>query len=132
MGNLLTCRPPAASSTVFLPDSKARPLKIPVSSTAADLMLEHPRHFVAELTGGRKFPLPADHMLEAKKAYVLVPMAAGKVPARSLSLSNGSPVAMDPPPELLLQRQHSLKAWKPSLRTIEERSMERKMPHWLF
>ncbi|KAI0529435.1 hypothetical protein KFK09_001984 [Dendrobium nobile] len=133
MGNLLSCRAPT-SKFIFLPDGKARPIE--TSMTVAELMLEHPCHFVAEHTSGRPVPLPADYKLDAKMAYVVLPMTAGKVAARSKSLptilKDESSELMEGGSEILLQRQYSSKGWKPSLGTIEEWSLVKKVPHWLF
>ncbi|PKA56676.1 hypothetical protein AXF42_Ash012806 [Apostasia shenzhenica] len=147
MGNLLACSSPVAGFSssggivVFMPDGGVRRLKTPVA--AAELMLEHPGHFVAELVGGaRPVALPADYELEKRTLYAVVPMAGGKAAmARSRSLPaagrvDGSPAAEGMefgwPPELALQRQYSSKGWKPSLGTIEERCMVKKVPHWLL
>ncbi|KAH0470195.1 hypothetical protein IEQ34_001753 [Dendrobium chrysotoxum] len=133
MGNLLSCRAPTGKF-IFLPDGKARPIES--SMTVAELMLEHPCHFVAELTNGRPVPLPADYKLETKKAYTVLPMMAGKAAARSKSLptilKDESSELMEDGSEILLQRQYSSKGWKPSLGTIEEWSLVKKVPHWLF
>lgn len=99
-------------------------------------MLEYPRHFVAELASGKPVPLPADCKLEAKKSYIVLPMEAEKAVARSKLLpalmKDESSEAAEGQPEILLQRQFSRKGWKPSLRTIEEWSLAKKVPHWLF
>ncbi|KAG1371337.1 hypothetical protein COCNU_16G004310 [Cocos nucifera] len=42
-----------------------------------------------------------------------------------------SPEVFGAGPEFL-RRQFSSKGWKPSLRTIEEQALERKVAHWLF
>ncbi|XP_039056464.1 uncharacterized protein LOC120199471 [Hibiscus syriacus] len=49
---------------------------------AAELMLEHPQHVVvefnAEIDQRRPIPLPADHKLDVKKLYVMLPVRRGK------------------------------------------------------
>ncbi|XP_020589714.1 uncharacterized protein LOC110031024 [Phalaenopsis equestris] len=133
MGNLLSCQK-RVGNFVFLPDGGARPIES--SMTVAELMLEHPSHFVAQLTSGKPVPLPADYKLEVEKTYVVLPMGTRKVGTRSKSppnmMKDESSEGMDCQSEILLQRQYSKKGWKPSLRTIEEWALVKKVPHWLF
>ncbi|KAG0466795.1 hypothetical protein HPP92_017741 [Vanilla planifolia] len=135
MGNMLSCRSTAdVTGTIVLPDGEIRSLEIPMS--AAELMFEHPHHFVVELGSRVSLPLPADHKLEARKAYAVLPMARGKSIARSQSFpistkDESSYEDLVGQPAVILRRQYSSKGWKPGLGTIAER-LEKKIPHWLF
>ncbi|URD82073.1 hypothetical protein MUK42_02309 [Musa troglodytarum] len=123
-------------------------------------MLEHPRQYVLDLRSlsagnSNAAPLPADHMLEAGEAYVMLPMARGRATGlstgearRVLAAATRSMRNMRQPtctravgeveseraewPAEEFERQHSSKRWKPSLGTIEEERLERKVPHWLL
>ncbi|CAL9125336.1 unnamed protein product [Musa textilis] len=157
MGNLLSGQ--AHDGKVVLPDGTVLELDRPTS--VAELMLEHPRQYVLDLRSlsagnSNAAPLPADHMLEAGEAYVMLPMARG----RATGLSTGearrvlaaatrsmrkmrqptctravgeveSERAEWPAEEFeegteFFRRQHPSKRWKPSLGTIEEERLERK------
>ncbi|XP_058740447.1 uncharacterized protein LOC131612701 [Vicia villosa] len=161
--------------------------------TAAELMLEHPKHVVVEfhsaLNQKKPTPLPADKNLEMNKKYVMVPMKPGKPVGlkaedcrRILSVVNSSidssnylmcsqgfvpwlvrflkkrneaigevekslemngeerfefceflPEMMEERGEYLnLSRQLSGKGWKPSLDTIKEKKVKKKVSGWLF
>ncbi|KAE8665395.1 hypothetical protein F3Y22_tig00112616pilonHSYRG00006 [Hibiscus syriacus] len=201
MGNhfgALICSPPhsAGAGKVILWDGSIQ--EFSSSSTAAELMLEHPQQVVAEfqaaVNGKRPVPLPADQKLDVKKVYVMLPFNRGKpttlssddarrvlVSANSVLRSNSkrllsssglfplfakicpanhmremeqkSPLpekgnageraekagsltellreSMEDLPEYL-KRQYSGKGWKPSLDTIKEKKIERKLSHWLY
>ncbi|KAG6536563.1 uncharacterized protein LOC122005891 [Zingiber officinale] len=82
MGNLLSCRV-ADVGMVVLSDGTVRELNGP--TPVAELMLEHPREFVVDLHAltaakGTNYvtPLPADHLLDPDKVYVMLPMAPRK------------------------------------------------------
>jgi hypothetical protein len=105
MGNLVSAGAAAAASgggKVVMADGSVRALSEPVS--VAELMMDHPRHFVVDARvlreqgrrdhhhhrqqqhqqggGGAKVaPLPADHVLGAGGVYVLLPATRGKVSA---------------------------------------------------
>ncbi|CAL9130765.1 unnamed protein product [Musa acuminata var. zebrina] len=157
MGNLLSGQ--AHDGKVVLPDGTVLELDRPTS--VAELMLEHPRQYVLDLRSlsagnSNAAPLPADHMLEAGKAYVMLPMAHGRATGlsagearRVLAAATRSMTKMQQPPctravgvteseraewpaeefeegTEFFRQQHSSKRWKPSLGTIEEESLERK------
>lgn len=205
MGNYVTvtCRPSnTGAGKVILWDGSVQEFSWPL--TAAELMLEHPQHFVAELHAAvnekRSIPLPADQKLDMKKVYVMLPLKRGKPTtlsseeARRVLLSANSLLRSKslllPPSKFLpwfagicptvnveeigrrqrfpsqkkddggdseirhdevrclteflaesvelarpeyLNRQISGKGtWKPSLDTIKEKKVERKVSHWLF
>lgn len=94
MGNLLSCRV-ADVGIVVLSDGTVRELDGP--TPVAELMLEHPSEFVVDLhaltaTNSTKVtPLPADHLLDPDKAYVMLPMAPRKT-AVSLSATEARQV----------------------------------------
>ncbi|GMI69465.1 hypothetical protein like AT4G02090 [Hibiscus trionum] len=197
MGNffsVVVCAPSHTAGKVILWDGSVQEFSSPV--TAAELMLEHPQQVVAELhtavNGKRPLPLPADHKLDVKKVYVMLPVNRGKpttlssndahrrvlVSANSVlrskpllsssrlfsllarirpanhmqetkqksslpekgnvggrveevgCLTEVLPESMEGLPEYL-NRQYSGKGWKPSLDTIKEKKVERKVSHWL-
>ncbi|KAK1294343.1 hypothetical protein QJS10_CPA16g01637 [Acorus calamus] len=146
----------AVAGKIVLPDGTARPLDRPMH--AAELMLDHPQHYVIEFkpsilcSGARPIPLPADHLLDPRKAYLMVGVRPGKVSvgsgdvrrvldkakaktstARILPMTSG--VLMDGQDRTMvveevveerpefLGRQVSGKAWRPSLDAIEEREL---------
>lgn len=81
MGNSAPHRLPPPVGKVILSDGGVFTYHEPL--TVAELMLEHPRQVVAELTApvinGRKpAPLPADHNLEMSKTYIMIPIKKGK------------------------------------------------------
>ncbi|RWW41425.1 hypothetical protein BHE74_00053096 [Ensete ventricosum] len=157
MGNLLSGQ--AHDGKVVLPDGTVLEFDRPTS--VAELMLEHPRQYVLDLTSlsaadnSNAAPLPADHMLEVGKAYVMLPMARGRATGLSTGEARRVLAAIQSMTKILqptctrtagaewhgeefeagaefFRRQHLSKRWKPSLGTIEEESLERKTPHWLF
>ncbi|XVF32875.1 hypothetical protein REPUB_Repub17cG0120600 [Reevesia pubescens] len=198
MGNYIssvTCRPSdTAVGKVILWDGSVQEFSWPL--TAAELMLEHPQQVVVEFHAAvnekRPIPLPADHKLNVKKVYLMLPVKRGKPTTlsseearravlsansvlRSKSLLSSSkflpifsrictadyieeigqkfplqkkenvceikpeevrysteflPESLDRPE--YLNRQYSGKGWKPSLDTIKEKKVERKVQHWLF
>ncbi|XP_030532818.2 uncharacterized protein LOC115742569 [Rhodamnia argentea] len=79
MGNFASIhhQQPRPASIVLLYDGSTREFEHP--PTVAELMLDHPRHVVAEFRSAvegsrRPTALPADQTLEAKKLYVMLPM----------------------------------------------------------
>ncbi|XP_077250806.1 uncharacterized protein LOC143890127 [Tasmannia lanceolata] len=78
MGNYISHR--NCAGKIILPDNTVHIFESPVS--VAELMLEHPKHFVVEFqsleAGNRPAPLPADKKLETKKIYLMLPMKSGK------------------------------------------------------
>ncbi|KAL4313121.1 hypothetical protein GQ457_01G054180 [Hibiscus cannabinus] len=199
MGNYVTslaCPSSDTSGKVILWDGSVQEFSWPL--TVAELMLEHPQQVVAEFQSAvnqkRPVPLPADHQLDVKKVYVMLPVKRGKPTTlsseearrvlssansvlRSKSVLQSSkflplfaricpandvremgqkiplqkkengdevhgevrclteflPETGEGRPEYLI-RQYSGKGWKPSLDTIKEKMIERKIkvPHWLF
>ncbi|CAM0907509.1 unnamed protein product [Alopecurus aequalis] len=144
---------------IVLPDGSVRALGEPVS--VAELMVEHPCHFVVDArlvstVGSAKVAaLPADYVLHGAGVYVVLPATRGRVSAdqarRALAASRTLPQSRSMPseqqdeeaaprasglgdyqPEFLSQELKRSGPWKPSLKTIEERSLPRKVPHWLF
>ncbi|MBA0821787.1 hypothetical protein Gotur_000207 [Gossypium turneri] len=199
MGNYVTalaCPPSDTAGKVILWDGSVQDFSWPL--TAAELMLEHPQQVVVEfheaVNQKRPVPLPADHKLDVKKVYVMLPVKRGKPTTLSSEearrvLSSASSVlrskSVSPSSKFLplfaricpandilemaqklplqkkenggekpeevqclteflmetvegrpefLNRQYSGKGWKPSLDTIKEKKVERKVkvPHWLF
>ncbi|GMI73721.1 hypothetical protein like AT4G02090 [Hibiscus trionum] len=196
MGNYVTSLASDSSGKVILWDGSVQEFSLPL--TVAELMLEHPQQVVAEFQAAvnqkRPVPLPADHELDVKKVYVMLPIRRGKPTTlsseearrvlwsansvlRSKSVLQSSkflplfakicpandvremghkiplqkkengdemngevrcstellPETVEGRPEYLI-RQYSGKGWKPSLDTIKEKMVERKVrvPHWLF
>ncbi|KAE8708173.1 hypothetical protein F3Y22_tig00110356pilonHSYRG00222 [Hibiscus syriacus] len=83
MGNHITtatCLPSDTAGKVILWDGSVQEFSCPLE--AAELMLEHPQHVVvefnAEIDQKRPIPLPADHKLDVKKLYVMLPVRRGK------------------------------------------------------
>ncbi|KAF7006579.1 hypothetical protein CFC21_021614 [Triticum aestivum] len=158
MGNLVSAS--AGGGKIVLPDGSVRALGEAVS--VAELMVEHPRHFVVDArlaaAGAAKVAaLPADHLLDGAGVYVVLPATRGRVSAdearraltasrllarcRSMPVSaqeqrdEAAPLLGGPgghQPEFLSQELTRSGPWKPSLKTIEERVLPRKVPHWLF
>ncbi|KAE8775048.1 hypothetical protein D1007_52485 [Hordeum vulgare] len=158
MGNLVPAS--AGGGKVVLPDGSVR--AVGEAASVAELMVEHPRHFVVDArlvaAGGAKVAaLPADHLLDGAGVYVVLPATRGRVSAdearRALAASpllarcRSMPVSAlerrdeaapllgvvgDQQPELRSQELTRSGPWKPSLKTIEERVLPRKVPHWLF
>jgi hypothetical protein len=160
MGNFASAG--GGAGKIVLPDGTVRALGEPVS--VAELMVEHPCHFVVDArvistVGGAKVAaLPADDVLHGAGVYVVLPAARGRVSAdevrrvlaaasrplpRSGSMQAGGQEQRDEAaakleglggrrPEFLTREMTSSGPWKPSLRTIEELSLPRKVPHWLF
>ncbi|GMI98877.1 hypothetical protein like AT4G02090 [Hibiscus trionum] len=89
------------------------------------------------LSSSRLFPLlaricPAHHMQEMGRK----PPLQGKGTVRERveevgCLTELSPESMEGLPEYM-NRQYSGKGWKPSLDTIKEKNVERKVSHWLY
>ena len=160
MGNLVSAS--AGGGKIVLPDGSVRALGGETVSVA-ELMVEHPRHFVVDARlaasgGGAKVAaLPADHLLDGAGVYVVLPATRGRVSAdearraltasrllarcRSMPVSaqeqrdEAAPLLGGPgghQPEFLSQELTRSGPWKPSLKTIEERVLPRKVPHWLF
>ncbi|KAL8527233.1 hypothetical protein ACS0TY_005204 [Phlomoides rotata] len=81
MGNSPPHRLPPSAGKVILSDGGVFTYDEPL--TVAELMLEHPRQVVVELTkpmtnGGKPTPLPADQKLETEKTYLMLPIRKGK------------------------------------------------------
>ncbi|KAJ8623340.1 hypothetical protein MRB53_031869 [Persea americana] len=80
MGNYLSRRTCAIAGKIILSDGTVHEFDRPM--VVAELMLEHPQHFVFELgslvSGHRPIPLPADQKLDLEKAYLMSPMKRGK------------------------------------------------------
>uniref|UniRef100_A0A453ALH4 Uncharacterized protein n=4 Tax=Triticinae TaxID=1648030 RepID=A0A453ALH4_AEGTS len=160
MGNLVSAS--AGGGKIVLPDGSVRALGGETVSVA-ELMVEHPRHFVVDARlaasgGGAKVAaLPADHLLDGAGVYVVLPATRGRVSAdearralttsRLLARCRSMPASAqeqrgeaapllgglgDQQPEFLSQELTRSGPWKPSLKTIEERVLPRKVPHWLF
>ncbi|KAE8685184.1 hypothetical protein F3Y22_tig00111100pilonHSYRG00158 [Hibiscus syriacus] len=162
MGNYITtatCLPSDTAGKVILWDGSVQEFSCPLE--AAELMLEHPQQVVVEFNATinqkRPIPLPADHKLDVKKIYVMLPVRRGKPITLSSEearrvLSNGTghkfplqkkesaderPDGVRSSMELFpessesrpeyLNMQYSGKGWKPSLDTINE-----KVRHRLF
>ncbi|KQK22024.1 uncharacterized protein LOC100836996 [Brachypodium distachyon] len=95
MGNLVSAAgAKSGGGKVVMADGSVRALSEPVS--VAELMMDHPRHFVVDAHALRQqekhhqqqrkaatkvAPLPADHVLGAGGVYVLLPAVRGKVSA---------------------------------------------------
>ena len=158
MGNFAS----AGGGKIVLPDGSVRALGEPVS--VAELMVEHPCHFVVDArllsaVGSAKVAaLPADDVLDGDGVYVVLPATRGRVSAdearrvlaasrtlpRSRSMPSGAREQQDEAtatrasgfgdyqPEFLSQELKRSGPWKPSLKTIQERSLPKKVPHWLF
>ncbi|URE04979.1 hypothetical protein MUK42_19951 [Musa troglodytarum] len=159
MGNLLSCQAPdSCGGKVVLSDGTVHEFDCPTS--VAELMLEHPRQFVVDVrslsaANSKAAPLPADYMLEPDKVYVMLPVARGKAARlsaddarRAQALASRSRLKQrsasaapflsvlsartEAPAEPEFLRQFSSKRWAPTLGTIVEKSMEKKVPHWLL
>ncbi|XP_047063508.1 uncharacterized protein LOC124671128 [Lolium rigidum] len=143
---------------IVLPDGTVRALGEPIS--VAELMVEHPCHFVVDArlvssVGGAKVAaLPADDVLQGAGVYVVLPAIRGRVSADDVrrvlatapqplcQKAGGQEQRDEAPtrieglgyhqPEFLSREMTSRGAWKPSLKTIEELWQPRKIPHWLF
>ncbi|XP_039021405.1 uncharacterized protein LOC120153544 [Hibiscus syriacus] len=83
MGNYITtatCLPSDTAGKVILWDGSVQEFSCPLE--AAELMLEHPQQVVVEFNATinqkRPIPLPADHKLDVKKIYVMLPVRRGK------------------------------------------------------
>lgn len=87
MGNYVSSRRTSeyrtADCKVVLPDGSTVHT-FPRGTSVAELMLEHPQHCVVELrslmagSGIKSQPLPADHKLDPKGVYLMLPMRQGK------------------------------------------------------
>ncbi|KAJ4764449.1 multidrug resistance protein ABC transporter family protein [Rhynchospora pubera] len=69
---------------IIFSDGTTRILTEP--TTVAEIMLDHPNHYVIDShlvpTQGTKLnPLPADHILDPSKVYILLPVTRGKLSA---------------------------------------------------
>ncbi|XP_047309327.1 uncharacterized protein LOC124912720 [Impatiens glandulifera] len=96
MGNGVSHRPESSSGKVILSDGTIH--EYDTQLTAADLMLDHPRHMVVEISHSGKditvnskqqhrrpiIPLPADKKLEKEKLYFMMPMKNRGKPASFL------------------------------------------------
>ncbi|GMI85825.1 hypothetical protein like AT4G02090 [Hibiscus trionum] len=84
MGNYMsstnTCLPSDSTGKVILWDGSIQEFTRPLE--AAELMVEHPQQVVVEFNATinqkRPIPLPADHKLDAKKLYLMLPVKRGK------------------------------------------------------
>ncbi|KAB2070014.1 hypothetical protein ERO13_A08G119133v2 [Gossypium hirsutum] len=83
MGNYIstaTCFPSDSTGKVILWDGTVQEFGGIVE--AAELMVEHPQQVVVEFNAGvhqkRLIPLPADHKLDVKKLYIMLPMKRGQ------------------------------------------------------
>ncbi|KAJ0978597.1 hypothetical protein J5N97_014071 [Dioscorea zingiberensis] len=164
MGNCITCSAEAPGGKIILPDGTARSLGSMVS--VAELMLEHPSHFVFDLQAlsghaTTAAPLPADHELDPHKIYVVLPSSGATVEKARRRVSGGASVLRSwsfpviscgfrsgegeeetgynvkarCSTEVQSEREGLLRSragWKPSLGTIEERVLEKKVFHCLF
>ncbi|XP_058083115.1 uncharacterized protein LOC131231049 [Magnolia sinica] len=85
MGKYVACWARAFAGKVILPDGSVHEFDSPL--TVAELMLDHPQHFVAEfrsiVAGNKPAPLPADQTLKLEKVYVMVPQKGGRAVALS-------------------------------------------------
>ncbi|XP_051213519.1 uncharacterized protein [Lolium perenne] len=154
MGNFVSAGG-SRGGKIVLPDGTVRALREPVS--VAELMVEHPCHFVVDArlvsaVGGAKVAaLPADDVLHGAGVYVVLRAIRGRVSTddvRRVLATASRPQAGrqeqrdEAPtrveglgynlPEFLSREMTSRGAWKPSLKTIEELWQPRKIPHWLF
>lgn len=102
MGNSAPHRLPAAAGKVILSNGAVFEYDTPL--TVAELMLEHPQEVVVEfqpvVTGKKPTPLPADHKLEMKKLYLMVPVRKGKP----------SPLSSEEAQKLLIKTNSFLKS----------------------
>ncbi|KAJ3694887.1 hypothetical protein LUZ60_000264 [Juncus effusus] len=170
MGNMVSSKSLVGTGgKLIFSDGTTQSLSV-ATTTVAELMLDHPNHYVIDShlvpTNSTKLtPLPADHVLETCKVYLLLPVTHGKLSVdearRVLALARSSkrlrrsssalmpsvaeeterrimnltiPGVSDHQPDqfLTMSRQLSCKAWKPSLGTIVETGLVKKVPHWLF
>ncbi|KAJ0979871.1 hypothetical protein J5N97_015345 [Dioscorea zingiberensis] len=81
MGNYLGCHRDAQGGKLVLLDGTVHRFEDRVC--VAELMLDNPQQLVAELqpvSGGapKAMPLPADHWLDPKKVYVMLPIGGNK------------------------------------------------------
>ncbi|KAM0954435.1 hypothetical protein DsansV1_C01g0011001 [Dioscorea sansibarensis] len=82
MGNYMACHGNVMGGKLVLLDGTVHRFEDRVS--VAELMLDHPQQCVAELqlvsSGGtpKAMPLPADHWLDPKKVYVMLPISGNK------------------------------------------------------
>ncbi|XXG61363.1 hypothetical protein AAC387_Pa04g3042 [Persea americana] len=80
MGNYVSRRTCAIAGKIILSDGTVHEFDRPM--VVAELMLEHPQHFVFELgflvSSHRPIPLPADQKLDLEKAHLMSPMKPGK------------------------------------------------------
>ncbi|KAK8650655.1 hypothetical protein V6N13_140283 [Hibiscus sabdariffa] len=84
MGNYMsgtnTCLPSHATGKVILWDGSVQEFNWPLE--AAELMVEHPQQVVVEFNAAinqkKPVPLPADHRLDIKKLYLMIPVKRGK------------------------------------------------------
>ncbi|XP_078160079.1 multidrug resistance protein ABC transporter family protein [Carex rostrata] len=167
MGNLVSSSKSWVSTggKLIFSDGTTDSLTEPI--TVAEIMLNHPNHYVIDShlvpTKGTKLnPLPADHVLDPNKVYLLLPVTRGKLSAeearrvlasarstKRLTRSCSAPISpevveietspmiagvLEEVPEFMtVSRQLSCKGWKPSLGTIVETTgSQKKVPHWLF
>lgn len=83
MGNYISCTltgaHPATATQIILPTSEIRHVSAGSHTSAADLMLDFPGHFLVSsrslLIGRRFLPLSADEDLEPGHVYVMFPMS---------------------------------------------------------
>ncbi|KAJ8619261.1 hypothetical protein MRB53_015447 [Persea americana] len=80
MGNCVSRRTCAIAGKIILSNGTVHEFDRPM--VVAELMLEHPQHFVFELgslvSSHRPIPLPADQKLDLEKAHLMSPMKPGK------------------------------------------------------
>ena len=161
MGNLVSASA-GGGGKIVLPDGSVRALGEGETVSVAELMVEHPRHFVVDArlavaSVDKVAALPADHLLDGAGVYVVLPATRGRVSAdearraltasRLLAWCRSMPVSAQEQrdeaapllgglgghqPVFLSQELTRSGPWKPTLRTIEERVLPRKVPHWLF
>nr|CAD1828548.1 unnamed protein product [Ananas comosus var. bracteatus] len=139
MGNLISCRASITTGgKLVLSDGTIQEFDPPIS--VAELMLEHPQQFVIDVNslttacGTKVTPLPADCMLDPGKVYAIVPMTRGRnslfpgncatgdeevIEKEKATKADWSTEVFEQPE--YLSREFSIKGWKPSLRTIEEK-----------
>ncbi|KAK8614493.1 hypothetical protein V6N13_068293 [Hibiscus sabdariffa] len=76
----LACPQSYTSGKLILWDGSVQEFRWPL--TVAELMLDHPQQVVVEFKAAvnwkRPVPLPADHELDVKKVYVMLPVKRGK------------------------------------------------------
>ncbi|XP_078445427.1 uncharacterized protein LOC144714546 [Wolffia australiana] len=124
-------------------------------STVAELMMEHPNQFVAELrsflSSKHPQPLAADRPLLPGRVYLMLHMKTGRAPVSSAAqarrllskprsfkrppLSKESPLPKLDDSPLLTGRHQSARfsrPWKPTLDPIQEKTSSAKLPRWLL